>query len=460
MLVVVFFPNVSGFVLRHSTFEVQIDIPSCRGLTCQYIIVTIIIIFSLRRIRCMIYETLSTFVNLWTWLCGVSCHFLCDKFSYMGFYCVQVYQPTEEELRSYLDPYENIICTECHQGDDDGLMLLCDLCDSSAHTYCVGLGREVPEGNWYCEGCRPVALGSASFQTHITSEQQRVSGFYSRQSPPVVSGQYQDVSLLVSPRTPFFNGENLFSPRLPNGDVQGSSPSGLGATTLSRRRTLHRHIQNIINSDRLINMGARTGGTSIANSSDGSVATQIGHGRTIDPSQPAASQETGVSLYTISEERLPNNNSLISAHDPELLSPKLDEFGSEEAFRRLSNNTFLGERPIDLGLHHGLAQGDPLFSYQQHLHSYMPNTMSSMAGERLQQRVKAHLKNLSSQIDLGTHNPILSSSSWFTRLVYTATLCFTLLSCFQFLNVKWSLPLGIFFIYWFSLNLELGPQFD
>ncbi|KAL1211753.1 Methyl-CpG-binding domain-containing protein 9 [Cardamine amara subsp. amara] len=301
----------------------------------------------------------------------------------------QVYQPTEEELRSYLDPYENTICTECHQGEDDGLMLLCDLCDSSAHTYCVGLGREVPEGNWYCEGCRPVSLGSASSQTHTTSEQQRVSGFYSRPSPLVVSGQYQDVSLLVSPRTPFFNGENLFSPRLLNGDAQGSSPSGIGATTLSRRRTLHRHIQNIINGDRLSNMGSRTGGTSIGNSSDGFVTTQIGHGRTIYPSQPVAPEETGVSLYTTSEERRPNNNSLISAHDPGLLSPKLD------------NNTFLGERPVDLGLRHGVAQGDPLFCNQQHVPSYMPNTMSSRAGEQLQQRVIAHLKNLSSQIDLG-----------------------------------------------------------
>ncbi|VVA93766.1 unnamed protein product [Arabis nemorensis] len=312
----------------------------------------------------------------------------------------QVYQPTEEELRSYLDPYENTICTECHQGEDDGLMLLCDLCDSSAHTYCVGLGREVPEGNWYCEGCRPVALGSASSQMHTTSEQQRVSGFYSRPSPLVVSGQYQDASLLVSPRTPFFNGEHLFSPRLPNGDGQGSSPSGLGATTLSRRRTLHRHIQNIINSDRLINMGSRTGGTSIGNLSDGYMTTQIGHVRETEASQPAATQETGMSLYRISEERLPNNHSLVSSHDPELLSPKLNHVGSEEAFRRLSNNTFLGDRPIDLGLRHGLVQGDPLFGNQQHLPSYMPNTMSSTAGERLQQRVRAHLKNLSSQIDL------------------------------------------------------------
>ncbi|CAA7015875.1 unnamed protein product [Microthlaspi erraticum] len=308
----------------------------------------------------------------------------------------QVYQPTEEELRSYFDPYENTICTECHQGEDDGLMLLCDLCDSSAHTYCVGLGREVPEGNWYCEGCRPVALGSASSQTHTTPEQQRVSGFYSRPSPLVVSGQHQDASLLVSPRTPFFNGEYIFSPRLPNGDVQASSPSGLGATTLSRRRTLHRHIQNIINSDRLVNMGSRSGGTSmIANSSDGFVTTQIGHGREREPSQPAVTQGTGMSLYTVSEERLPNNN-------PELLSPKLEHFGSEEAVRRLSSNTFLGDRSIDLGLRHGLAQGDPLFGNQPLPLSFMPVTMSSMGGEGLlQQRVKAHLKNLSSQINLG-----------------------------------------------------------
>ncbi|ESQ49497.1 hypothetical protein EUTSA_v10020032mg [Eutrema salsugineum] len=314
----------------------------------------------------------------------------------------QVYQPTEEELRSYLDPYENTICTECHQGEDDGHMLLCDLCDSSAHTYCVGLGMEVPEGNWYCEGCRPVALGSASSETHTTSEQQRISGFNNRPSPLVVSGQHQDASLLVSPRTSFFNGEFFFSPRLPNGDGQVSSPSGLGATTLSRRRTLHRHIQHIINSDRLSNMGSRIAGTSmIANSGDGFVTTQIGqYGRERERSQPAVTQGAGTSLYAISEERLPNSNPLISVHDPELLSPKLDHFGSEEAVRRLSSNTFPGDRSIDLGLRHGLAQAGPLFG-NQHLPSYMPNTMPSTVRERLQQRVIAHLKNLSSQIDLG-----------------------------------------------------------
>lgn len=42
------------------------------------------------------------------------------------------------------------------------MMLLCDLCDSPAHTYCVGQGREVPEGNWYCDGCRPTTPASSN----------------------------------------------------------------------------------------------------------------------------------------------------------------------------------------------------------------------------------------------------------------------------------------------------------
>ncbi|KAJ4968965.1 hypothetical protein NE237_015666 [Protea cynaroides] len=63
----------------------------------------------------------------------------------------RVYRPSEEEVGGYFDPYENVVCMECHQGGDDNIMLLCDICDSPAHIYCVGLGWEVPEGNWYCE---------------------------------------------------------------------------------------------------------------------------------------------------------------------------------------------------------------------------------------------------------------------------------------------------------------------
>lgn len=31
--------------------------------------------------------------------------------------------------------------------------MLCELCDSAVHTYCAGLGTEIPEGDWFCTDC-------------------------------------------------------------------------------------------------------------------------------------------------------------------------------------------------------------------------------------------------------------------------------------------------------------------
>ncbi|CAA3007029.1 chromodomain-helicase-DNA-binding 5-like isoform X1, partial [Olea europaea subsp. europaea] len=67
-------------------------------------------------------------------------------------------------LRRFLDPYENVLYPECQLGGDDALLLLCDLRDSAAHTHCVSIGHEVPEGNWYCEDCRPTAIASSNEQ--------------------------------------------------------------------------------------------------------------------------------------------------------------------------------------------------------------------------------------------------------------------------------------------------------
>ncbi|KAL4584151.1 hypothetical protein LXL04_008742 [Taraxacum kok-saghyz] len=51
------------------------------------------------------------------------------------------------------DPYSQVKCTICSLSSDDHLLLLCDLCDSAAHSYCVGLGATVPEGDWFCQDC-------------------------------------------------------------------------------------------------------------------------------------------------------------------------------------------------------------------------------------------------------------------------------------------------------------------
>nr|KYP74373.1 PHD and RING finger domain-containing protein 1 [Cajanus cajan] len=154
----------------------------------------------------------------------------------------QVYQPSEEELRSYIDPYEYVICSECHQGGDDGLMLLCDICDSPAHTYCVGLGQEVPEGNWYCNGCRPVALGSSSSQVQEAFNQ----GF-----------------------------GHLPSSRFSSRSVEGASPVSGGAPTLSERRWIHRQIQQLLSIDRMASTPGRTNGISATSSTSNLYSPQI-----------------------------------------------------------------------------------------------------------------------------------------------------------------------------------------
>ncbi|KAH6801057.1 hypothetical protein C2S52_001521 [Perilla frutescens var. hirtella] len=49
--------------------------------------------------------------------------------------------------------YSEVKCSICQGIADESLLLLCDLCDSSSHTYCVGLGYTVPEGDWFCQDC-------------------------------------------------------------------------------------------------------------------------------------------------------------------------------------------------------------------------------------------------------------------------------------------------------------------
>lgn len=52
-----------------------------------------------------------------------------------------------------VDPYAETLCSVCNGGDDESYLLLCDLCDTASHTYCVGLGYTVPEGDWFCHDC-------------------------------------------------------------------------------------------------------------------------------------------------------------------------------------------------------------------------------------------------------------------------------------------------------------------
>ncbi|CAN6468305.1 unnamed protein product [Victoria cruziana] len=170
----------------------------------------------------------------------------------------QVYQPSEEELRSYLDPYANIVCTVCHGGGDDNLMLLCDICDSSAHTYCVGLGREVPEGNWYCEGCRSFDLGVSNLQRDQDPGMDQLvdislcsEGFIGSGDTPIPSNSLSEC-FKTSP-SPYSCQRGNLSPQSPfRGDpVITSQVSGFGASTVMSRRTLRHQIHILMTNNRM-----------------------------------------------------------------------------------------------------------------------------------------------------------------------------------------------------------------
>uniref|UniRef100_A0A0D9X370 PHD-type domain-containing protein n=1 Tax=Leersia perrieri TaxID=77586 RepID=A0A0D9X370_9ORYZ len=172
----------------------------------------------------------------------------------------QVYQPTEEEMRRWLDPYENVVCIECNCGGDDNLMLLCDICDSSAHTYCVGLGRQVPEGNWYCGGCRSGGEGPSSVQTQDrvahcresnTNPANSTSGSFGSATP---SGVFQRPPPISTQPSPQGFDLNLSPRETPDEDKReeshvsadaASTPTGRHAT-LDRRRAFNRRIRILL----------------------------------------------------------------------------------------------------------------------------------------------------------------------------------------------------------------------
>ncbi|KAE8725520.1 hypothetical protein F3Y22_tig00008667pilonHSYRG00012 [Hibiscus syriacus] len=345
---------------------------------------------------------------------------------------IQVPKRDQEELRSYMDPYENLFCSECHQGGDDELMLLCDICDSSAHTYCVGLGREVPEDNWYCDGCRPIALGSSSSQVQDSLPDQRTNNLYNRFSPVVNVGENIDSNVVLSPRmplTPSFVG--LSSPRFPSVDIAAGSPvSGLGAPTLTGRRWLHRQIQNIrsINrtnlmacradgiSSRTNLMAGRADGISSANKDDDFVNSHIEQSRESAVQQPRT-QDVGAQSQIMFEGRLQDypssslqsrdffssrlghlrwqavqDSTTTSFSTPVNLTlwPELACMSSNEQLRHCSNGSNI--RPDGCDLPFSVRDDDNILTAKEQLHAM----------------VRSHLKAFSN--DNGTLKDIATSS--------------------------------------------------
>ncbi|KAI3978055.1 hypothetical protein MKX01_032432 [Papaver californicum] len=106
----------------------------------------------------------------------------------------QVWHPLGNVSTGPSDPYARANCTECQSSLDENLLLLCDLCDSAAHTYCVGLGSTVPEGHWYCRDCTLSMDNHCNSQLDIDSDDRNSEVGESVTISEIVQGPYLTVS--------------------------------------------------------------------------------------------------------------------------------------------------------------------------------------------------------------------------------------------------------------------------
>lgn len=88
-----------------------------------------------------------------------------------------------------------MVCSECQEAGDERLLLLCDGCDAAAHTYCVGLGRSVPRGDWFCNMCSIQAHGFNS------DEQEHDEEYYLEQEAELDENDSR-LTMLVAEVTP------------------------------------------------------------------------------------------------------------------------------------------------------------------------------------------------------------------------------------------------------------------
>jgi hypothetical protein len=55
------------------------------------------------------------------------------------------------------NPWDQIECEKCRSTTDEERMVLCDMCDSGYHIYCLEPKlKAIPEGEWICKVCLSV----------------------------------------------------------------------------------------------------------------------------------------------------------------------------------------------------------------------------------------------------------------------------------------------------------------
>ncbi|CAN4099409.1 unnamed protein product [Withania somnifera] len=112
----------------------------------------------------------------------------------------QVYNCQGNATTGPQDLYAEVQCNVCHTTANDSLLLLCDLCDTAYHTYCVDLGATVPEGDWFCADCS--LLKAEQAQSEIKTDCYTQTSFSDSHSAESAT----DVSVYDIVREPYVDG--------------------------------------------------------------------------------------------------------------------------------------------------------------------------------------------------------------------------------------------------------------
>lgn len=77
------------------------------------------------------------------------------------------------------DEEETTPCPVCTSAGDEDVLLLCDGCDASYHTYCIGLD-DIPDGSWFCMECAPTLGDFEDARPPRRSNSRRRNDFFPR----------------------------------------------------------------------------------------------------------------------------------------------------------------------------------------------------------------------------------------------------------------------------------------
>jgi hypothetical protein len=158
------------------------------------------------------------------------------------------------------DPFSQVQCSVCHRMTDESLLLLCDLCDSASHTYCIGLGFTVPEGDWFCHDCTVCRTEHTNREMYTDSDNENVMttaeehvtifDIVQESSSPVAYRKARAISSnpnqLPTPVAPDVENSVAEEVNVPDARMLCNVPereTRLGARTLQRCRNVHGHIQ-------------------------------------------------------------------------------------------------------------------------------------------------------------------------------------------------------------------------